>query len=906
MKEERTFATTPFLICFAVALGVSYALPAAGSEMGRVHESAIARMYADQDAEAARCRTLVTEARALVIQGKSADACAKYEEAIKNLKENVIDQLLEEASRIDSWRSRQRLEEFTAELNNYKLEYGNLKLKLAEDALRANQFDTAIALATDAIVASETLRERAMQLQVTARGRKSAATRRDTTSAEVSDPGLPEREAQIRLLLTHARNYFREGLYDKAWEKVEAVYVIDPYNADASYLASQIYERFYEAGIRRRTADIQAQMAYEAWQWVEPAFPIRRDPGEDNTPGDDAGAAENPGDYAIQHKLDSIIFPVVDFNKTDLEAVVQFLRNNKSMDPDKVGVDISFMMPDRRREQGAEGEGTPGADPAAGEGGAEGEGGEEDYSDEDYSDEDYSDDGAEGEGESSGQSQSGIFVTLQLRNVTLRQVLDYICFLTDLTYVVRENGVIFGVPDQSMFSTEYTIFNNVKLMIVDGAVGGGSADSGSGDDYAGGDEYAGGEDFDADGDDDVPAGDEYDEGGEEGDSASAAPTGASRAVADNELTEAKLKAFFSIYGIEFPEGSSIGYSRGKLTMNNTAKNHNAMLDILARINVEAPMIEIEVKAIELSENDMEELGFNWALSAVSNRTASSQWSLGKGSNTKEGGALRMLDSMLSGGTSLISGLNIFPDLFGSFKPFGIDQTFNLTLTINALDQSDRTEQISAPRILVANGHRATIRMVKSYFFPDDWEEAEYELDEAGDNGQPIVTSTPPSPEFADDPTPIGTTLVVTPEILEGNRAIKLILNPRITSYTGNDQYEMVVRVWDQDTDENGRLEQYYVWRPVIATREISTTVVVNHGETLVIGGLSNSISKRRVDKIPILADIPFIGRLFQSQSENSTRRNMLIFVTARLVGNDGVPLPMAGNADAGGIPGIVR
>ena len=93
---------------------------------------------------------------------------------------------------------------------------------------------------------------------------------------------------------------------------------------------------------------------------------------------------------------------------------------------------------------------------------------------------------------------------------------------------------------------------------------------------------------------------------------------------------------------------------------------------------------------------------------------------------------------------------------------------------------------------------------------------------------------------------------------------------------------------------------------MIATREISTTVVVNHGETLVIGGLSNSISKRRVDKIPILADIPFIGRLFQSQSENSTRRNMLIFVTARLVGNDGVPLPMAGNADAGGIPGIVR
>ena len=68
MKVERTFASSPFLICFAVALGVSCAIPASGSEVGRVHESAIARMYADQDAEAARSRTLVGEAEALALQ----------------------------------------------------------------------------------------------------------------------------------------------------------------------------------------------------------------------------------------------------------------------------------------------------------------------------------------------------------------------------------------------------------------------------------------------------------------------------------------------------------------------------------------------------------------------------------------------------------------------------------------------------------------------------------------------------------------------------------------------------------------------------------------------------------------------------------------------------------------------
>ena len=110
-------------------------------------------------------------------------------------------------------------------------------------------------------------------------------------------------------------------------------------------------------------------------------------------------------------------------------------------------------------------------------------------------------------------------------------------------------------------------------------------------------------------------------------------------------------------------------------------------------------------------------------------------------------------------------------------------------------------------------------------------------------------------------------------------------------------------------EANGRDEKenrLVIWKPVIATRELNVTVDVNHGETLVIGGLSDSQTQKRLDKIPILADIPFIGRLFQSQSEISTRRNMLIFVTARLVGNDGSPLPMVENLGNGGIPMLMR
>ena len=94
-----------------------------------------------------------------------------------------------------------------------------------------------------------------------------------------------------------------------------------------------------------------------------------------------------------------------------------------------------------------------------------------------------------------------------------------------------------------------------------------------------------------------------------------------------------------------------------------------MAELIKKLNVEKPMIEVEVKSIELAENDMEELGFYWSLGAsIGNKRSGSEWKISKGSNTKGEGMLKMLDAALSGVDSkLISGLNIFPDLFGSFK-----------------------------------------------------------------------------------------------------------------------------------------------------------------------------------------------------------------------------------------------
>jgi general secretion pathway protein D len=79
------------------------------------------------------------------------------------------------------------------------------------------------------------------------------------------------------------------------------------------------------------------------------------------------------------------------------------------------------------------------------------------------------------------------------------------------------------------------------------------------------------------------------------------------------------------------------------------------------------------------------------------------------------------------------------------------------------------------------------------------------------------------------------------------------------------------------------------YQPIFSTREITTKVTVWDGATLVMGGLTREEVKKTSDKVPVLGDIPFLGALFRSKGESSSKRNLLIFVTANLVSPGGSP-----------------
>jgi len=78
--------------------------------------------------------------------------------------------------------------------------------------------------------------------------------------------------------------------------------------------------------------------------------------------------------------------------------------------------------------------------------------------------------------------------------------------------------------------------------------------------------------------------------------------------------------------------------------------------------------------------------------------------------------------------------------------------------------------------------------------------------------------------------------------------------------------------------------------PEIARREMTTNITLYDGETVLLGGMADNESIVRDDKWPVLGDIPLLGRLFQDQMSNVTNRTLLIFITARLINPNGMPV----------------
>jgi general secretion pathway protein D len=361
---------------------------------------------------------------------------------------------------------------------------------------------------------------------------------------------------------------------------------------------------------------------------------------------------------------------------------------------------------------------------------------------------------------------------------------------------------------------------------------------------------------------------------------------------DTSFQSVDPKQFFESMGVPFPAGASIAYNRAlsKLVVANTADNLEKVEKILADFGATPSEVEIEARYVELNQNDLKELGVEWIL--TDNWEIASQ----KGSTPLGGTPAIVAKSNPNG---ITQGLNFFrydassgaiapgtPTTAGTgVSPIGnilsiagILTNPELTAVLHLLDQHGASDLLSAPRVTTRSGVNAQIQVVKEIIYPTEFQITQPQFSTGSFSGTQVVTPpviTPSSFETRE----IGVILNVTPTVGPDGYTIDLVLAPEVSDLEG----------WINYGSSFGDFT-FNVPQPIFATRKVQTTIVVWDGQTVVMGGLIREELTKTKDKIPLLGDLPLIGRLFRSEGEYSKKKNLVIFVTARLVDPSGKPI----------------
>ena len=412
--KKTTLIQCPLAFCLAVAFGVSALTAAENTPLTAEYEKTQDAYYKAQDANARKSAAL--------------EAKGQYAQAIKILEEKVVNELKNELERADNWRARRRLAEFSAKLRALRLKYGTSKLRDAEKAYAEGRYTDAMKFAVEAKGVCDELTADADEIATAARSRQTANEYRDKTNPEKIDQNLVAREKQIKAALAAARTLIKHQRYEAASVEIEKVYVLDPFNAEAGQLANELYKKYYVTGIKRRDADTAGQFAYEAWQWVEPVFP--REIGGVKKVDNMTKSADDSG---IQNKLNKIVFPKVQFVEADLFGVVDFInKRSKTYDTESgQGVLVDIGNIDSRENKDVENSEDAENDPEA-------------------ANPRNTARRNTGNAKNAKNNQAAdlpnkeVRVTLDVKNVSLRELLNYICYLTDMTYSVLEDRVVIG------------------------------------------------------------------------------------------------------------------------------------------------------------------------------------------------------------------------------------------------------------------------------------------------------------------------------------------------------------------------------------------------------------------------------------------------------------------------------
>jgi general secretion pathway protein D len=132
--------------------------------------------------------------------------------------------------------------------------------------------------------------------------------------------------------------------------------------------------------------------------------------------------------------------------------------------------------------------------------------------------------------------------------------------------------------------------------------------------------------------------------------------------------------------------------------------------------------------------------------------------------------------------------------------------------------------------------------------------------------------------------PFGPVLDVIPYVSADGFSIQMTLIPTITEFVGyDDPGQFVPQAQSAAGGTIGLPLTAQLPLPRLRVRQVTTSCNVWDGQTVVLGGLISEDIKRIKDKIPVLGDLPLVGRFFRSESATTTKKNLVIFVTPTII-----------------------
>lgn len=476
-------------------------------------------------------------------------------------------------------------------------------------------------------------------------------------------------------------------------------------------------------------------------------------------------------------------------------------------------------------------------------------------------------------------------VNITLRNLTLKRILDFVTDAVGYQYEVQADAIVVRPGgERSALTTEVFPVTRATVIRMTGQ-GSGVAVRGSRSSEGGA-------------------------GGNEG-----------RAPADEALA---LRHFFERAGVNFDGagGSSLAYDGSAIIVTQTARNLERIRTILRRYR-EVRQVTIEAKFMDVQEGALDELGIQWDIGRrpgplldpqtgapllnsdgsprVEYRERYRTADPGSGSavNRTLADAFRqtqhssdiIVDDRAVGSLAppTLPGANNLGQAAGNFATIaGTIGEFDVNAVVRALAQKSGSDLLSAPRVTVLSGSEALITVAQEMRYPQAFGGIQSQVGSgrttgdgsSGSAGVAITAGTPQ--EFTTRN--VGVELRVTPTVEEDDHSISLELNPRVTEFEGFIEYggpSIAISGGRTVTVPPG------FFQPIFSVREVSTRVTIWDGATIVMGGLTREEVKKVEDKVPILGDIPLLGRVFRSKGVSSQKRNLLIFVTANLVNPGG-------------------